>query len=330
MKVHKQILVFVIFIILANSREGLSQDFMDIRVHDPVMIKEGDTYYLFCTGWGISVYSSTDMQEWKEEERVFENPPQWAIDAIAGFKGHIWAPDISHHEGQYYLYYSVSAFGKNTSCIGVATNKTLDPNHPDFKWVDHGKVIQSIPGRDLWNAIDPNLAFDDQDNPWMTFGSFWSGMKLVKMDESLSKIAEPQEWYTISKRERDFTTDDYKAGEGAVEAPFIFKKNGYYYLFVSFDKCCKGVESTYKIMVGRSENIAGPYYDKAGERMDQGGGSLVLQGNESWSGVGHNSAYTFDGKDYLVSHAYDLKDEGKPKLIIREISWKEGWPVVSW
>ena len=59
--------------------------------------------------------------------------------------------------GLYYLYYSVSAFGKNTSCIGVATNKTLHPSSPDYKWTDHGKVIQSVPGRDMWNAIDPNL-----------------------------------------------------------------------------------------------------------------------------------------------------------------------------
>lgn len=307
------------------------QEFIDIRVHDPVMIKEGSTWYLFCTGMGISVFSSIDMKEWKPEKPVFSEPPAWAVKAIPTFRGHIWAPDISYHDEQYYLYYSVSAFGKNTSCIGVATNKSLDPANPDFKWVDHGKVIQSVPGRDLWNAIDPNLAFDDEGQPWMTFGSFWSGMKLVKMSESLTSIAQPEIWHTISKRERSFKRDDYDPGEGAVEAPFIFKKNGWYYLFVSFDYCCRGVESTYKIVVGRSETITGPYLDKEGLRMDEGGASLVMEGNENWNGVGHNSAYTFDGKDYMISHAYDANDEGRPKLIIREIQWDEnGWPVVSW
>ena len=308
-----------------------AQDFIDIRVHDPVMIKQNDTYYLFCTGWGISVFSSKDLVNWNKEESVFKDPPQWAIEAVPGFKGHIWAPDISFHNDEYYLYYSVSAFGKNTSCIGLATNKTLDPKDPDFKWIDHGKVIQSVPGRDLWNAIDPNLAYDDNDQPWLVFGSFWSGIKLVKMDKSLTKIAEPEEWYTICKRERSYKQDDYKAGEGAVEAPFIFKKNGYYFLFVSFDYCCRGVESTYKIVIGRSDKITGPYVDRDGVRLDEGGASLVLEGNQDWNGVGHNSAYTFEGQDYLITHAYDADDEGKPKLIIRKITWDEqGWPVVSW
>ncbi len=131
----------------------------DIRVHDPVMIKAGDTYYLFCTGMGISVYSSRDMKQWNKEKPVFDTAPLWAVNTIPDSKRHIWAPDISFHNGQYYLYYSVSAFGKNTSCIGVATNTTLNPTDKNFKWVDHGKVIQSVPGRDLWNAIDPNLAY---------------------------------------------------------------------------------------------------------------------------------------------------------------------------
>src|SRR5688500_13382005 len=150
----------------------------DIRVHDPVMIKQGNTYYLFCTGMGISVFSSSDWKNWKKEDPVFNSPPNWAVETIPSFKGHIWAPDISFHNGQYYLYYSVSAFGKNTSCIGLATNKTLDPASRVFKWIDHGKVIQSVPGRDLWNAIDPNLILDENETPWLTFGSFWAGMKL--------------------------------------------------------------------------------------------------------------------------------------------------------
>lgn len=302
----------------------------DIRVHDPVMIRQNGVYYLFCTGNGISVFSSKDLKAWKSEKPVFDAPPGWAIKEIPSFKGHIWAPDISFYRGKYYLYYSVSAFGKNTSCIGVATNETLDPAAENFKWVDHGKVIQSIPGRDLWNAIDPNLAFDDQQQPWLVFGSFWSGMKLVKLDTSLDRIATPEEWYTVSKRARDFTRADHDPGEAAVEAPFIFKKNNYYYLFVSFDFCCKGKDSNYKIMVGRAEKIQGPFLDRSGKRMDEGGGTLLRGGDEAWPGVGHNSVYTFDGVDYLVFHAYDAADQGKPKLKIETLGWDDGgWPLVK-
>lgn len=319
-----------IYILVCIYIVTLSLQAQDIRVHDPVLAKDGNTYYLFCTGMGISVFSSPDLQHWKKEKPVFDSPPDWAAKAVPGFKGHIWAPDIAFHNGLYYLYYSVSAFGKNTSCIGVATNKTLDPKSADYTWTDHGKVIESIPGRDLWNAIDPNLAWDDQHQPWLAFGSFWSGIKLVKLNSDLVTMANPQEWYTIAKRNRDYKTTDTNGGDAAIEAPFVFKKNNYYYLFVSFDFCCKGVDSNYKIMVGRSEKIQGPYLDKDGVRMDAGGGTLLLQGTAAWPGVGHNSVYMFDGKDYIVFHGYDAADNGKPKLKILTLQWDStGWPQAS-
>jgi len=300
-------------------------------VHDPVMIKQDNTYYVFCTGWGIDMHSSPDMVTWKREKPVFSSPPDWAKKQIKEFKGHIWAPDISFHNGLYYLYYSVSAFGKNTSCIGLSTNKTLDPQSKDYKWTDHGEVVQSVPGRDMWNAIDPNLIIDENGIPWLTFGSFWNGIKLVRLTPDLKSIQkEPEEWFTLCTRSRTFELEDRNPGDGAVEAPFIFKKDSMYYLFVSFDYCCRGIKSNYKIMVGRSQKVTGPYLDKDGKRMDQGGGSLVLQGNENYPGLGHNSTYTIDGKDFIVFHAYDAKDGGKPKLIIRQFTWdKDGWPIVN-
>lgn len=150
-----------------------------VMTHDPVLAKQGDTYYLFATGQGISVMSSKDRKNWKFEKPVFDKAPQWAVEAIKGYKGHTWAPDILYHNGLYHLFYSCSTFGKNTSAIGHATNPTLDPSSPDFKWTDHGKVIQSVPHRDMWNAIDPNVIIDENGTPWMSFGSFWDGIKLV-------------------------------------------------------------------------------------------------------------------------------------------------------
>jgi arabinan endo-1,5-alpha-L-arabinosidase len=301
-----------------------------IQVHDPVMIKQDSTYYVFCTGMGISVFSSKDMIQWKKEKQVFEKAPAWAVNDVPGYFGHTWAPDISFHNGQYYLYYSVSAFGRNTSCIGVATNKTLDPNDPVYKWNDHGKVIQSVPGRDMWNAIDPNLLVDDSGTPWLVFGSFWEGIKLVRLNSEMTAPAEPQEWHTVAARPRDYYTNEKNAGEGSIEAPFLFKKDKYYYLFVSFDFCCRGIESNYKVMVGRSENIIGPYVDNNGSEMIFGGGTPVLIGNKDWPGVGHNGVYTFNNKDYIIYHGYDARDHGKSKLMIDKLSWdSDKWPVVE-
>ncbi|SFQ24128.1 arabinan endo-1,5-alpha-L-arabinosidase [Hymenobacter arizonensis] len=298
--------------------------------HDPVMIRQNGTYYMFCTGMGIAVWSSKDMKTWTPEKPVFDAPPAWAVATVPSFRGHIWAPDISFANGQYSLFYSISAFGKNTSAIGLVTNKTLDPKSPDFKWVDHGKVIQSVPGRDMWNAIDPNLARDAAGTPWLTFGSFWSGMKLVKLKPDLTAPAQPEQWRTIARRPRDFKLNDSLPGDGAIEAPFIFKKDGFYYLFTSFDYCCRGPESTYKMVVGRAKEITGPYVDRAGLSLEQGGGTLVLAGDSKWFGVGHNAVATFDKADYLIFHGYDASDKGRPKLRVEKLAWdKEGWPAVT-
>lgn len=303
--------------------------YLQVYIHDPVIIKQDSIYYLFSTGWGISKFYSIDLVNWIKEKPVFENPPTWTIETVKGFKGHIWAPDILFYRGKYYLFYSISTFGKNNSCIGVATNNTLHINDPSYKWIDHGKVVQSIQGRDFWNAIDPNIIFDQDSMPWLVFGSFWGGIKIVKLRKDLLETEKPEVWYTIARRPRSFETNDTLPGDGAIEAPFIFNKNDFYYLFVSFDYCCKGVNSNYKIAVGRSKYVFGPYFDKNGLSMDKGGGSIILQGNERWSGVGHCSVFSENGIDYLVFHGYDKKDNGKSKLIITKINWIDGWPVVS-
>ncbi|GEO08047.1 arabinan endo-1,5-alpha-L-arabinosidase [Segetibacter aerophilus] len=323
---------FAGLLVLLFCSSGLSAQQVDIKIpaHDPVMIKQDNTYYMFCTGLGISVYSSTDMKSWKRRNSVFSKPPEWAVRAVPGFKGHVWAPDISYRNGKYYLYYAVSAFGKNTSCIGVAVNATLDSTSANFEWKDLGKVIQSVPGRDMWNAIDPNLLVDENNTPWLAFGSFWEGMKMVKLNAEMTALAQPEEWYTIARRPRDFSARDSSPGNAAIEAPFIFKKDKYYYLFVSWDYCCRAEKSDYKVVVGRSENATGPFLDKTGKSMFMGGGSLVLEGdNKLWYGAGHNSAYTFDEKDYIIYHGYDAQDKGRSKLMIRNLKWSDGWPEVQ-
>jgi arabinan endo-1,5-alpha-L-arabinosidase len=300
-----------------------------IIVHDPVAVKQDKTFYLFSTGTGIACFSSPDLSDWHYAGSVFDTIPAWAYKLVPDFDGHIWAPDISYHLGKYFLYYSISSFAKNISCIGLAVNKTLDRKDPQYHWSDEGVVIQSIPGRDQWNAIDPNLITDTSGVPWLVFGSFWEGIKLVRLNNNFNSPAEPQEWFTLARRKRDFEIPDKKPGNGAIEAPFIYRSKGYYYLFVSFDFCCRGVKSDYKIAVGRSQDITGPYFDKEGTDMYFGGGTVICEGNDAWPGLGHNAVYKFDEIDYMLFHAYDASDEGRPKLIIEKITWdSEGWPSV--
>jgi arabinan endo-1,5-alpha-L-arabinosidase len=325
MKLIKQYLVTCIFLI---SMVSCAQTDKPIT-HDPVVAKQGDTYYLFCTGPGITSFTSKDLKTWTQQDPVFAESPEWANSVAPGFNGHIWAPDISFYKGKYYLYYSVSAFGKNTSAIGLVTNSTLNSEDENYKWEDQGIVIQSAPNRDLWNAIDPNLIFDEEGTPWLSFGSFWSGLKMVKLNDDLKTLAQPQEWHPIARRDRSAGIPDANAGDAALEGPFIFKKGDYYYQFLSWDYCCRGEESTYKLVVGRSKSVTGPYVDKDGKKLIAGGGSLVIEGNKNWYGVGHNSVFTFDGKDYTFMHGYDASDKGLPKLIVKEVNWIDGWPSVA-
>lgn len=321
--IHRLLAICTLFALCCCTAQAIQ-----VEVHDPVLAKEGDFYYAFSTGPGITIYQSEDLEHWKWVGRVFEGEPDWARQTVPGFRGHLWAPDIVENDGRFYLYYSISAFGKNTSAMGVAVNETLDPDSPDYRWIDQGMVIQSVPNRDHWNAIDPAVIIDQDGTPWMSFGSFWQGLKLVRLDDDMVSLAEPQEWYSLARRPADPSAPD-DPGAGAIEAPFIFHHDGWYYLFVSFDKCCRGMDSDYNIRVGRSQDIRGPYADRDGKPLLEGGGTLVLEGNDNWVALGHNAAYRFDDSDYLVFHAYETADKAKQKLRILPIRWDDGWPTVD-
>ena len=153
-----------------------------LGIHDPsALIKCGNRYYVFGTGQGISSKSSADKMYWVTGPSVFASSPNWTTNAVPGFKGNFWAPDITYFNGQYYLYYAVSTFGSQVSAIGLATNPTLDPADPSYQWTDQGPVIQSTTGN-AYNCIDPSITFDASSNLWMSFGSFWSGIYLVQLN----------------------------------------------------------------------------------------------------------------------------------------------------
>lgn len=296
----------------------------DVRnVHDPSIIREGETFYLFSTRAGISVHCSEDLIRWRLCGDVFGHLPLWAVQDVPGLRG-LWAPDISYFNGRYHLYYSVSTFGSNRSSIGLATNRTLDPASDKYMWADQGKVIGSSLSDD-WNAIDPNIVLDEGGQPWLSFGSFWGGIKLRKIDSATGKLdLKDQSLYPLASRPR---SPDLP---GAIEAPFIFRKNGYYYLFVSFDFCCRGKDSTYNVRVGRSRLVTGPYTDRDGRDMREGGGTLVLASEGRWRGPGHCAILQDKGGEKIVYHAYDADARGIPTLRISSLVWDgEGWPALK-
>ena len=121
--------------------------------------------------------------------------------------------------------------------------------------------------------------------------------------------------------------DTIEAGDNAVEAPFIIRRGKYFYLFVSFDYCCRGERSTYKTVYGRSKNVEGPYLDKEGRRMDKGGGTILFGPDSQFFGIGHCSVYPDSGNKYhFLSHAYYKNANGAAKIFLRTIRFGEdGW-----
>jgi arabinan endo-1,5-alpha-L-arabinosidase len=305
--------------------------------HDPSIAKDGDTWYLFGTANGpartgeLPIRCSQDLHVWKRCGDVFDKIPEWIRKQSPETK-ELWAPDISYFNGQYYLYYAFSAFGKNTSGIALFTNKTLNPRSPDFHWVDRGLVLQSRL-EDDFNAIDPNLVRDQNGHAWLSFGSFWTGIKMRHIDAKTGLLdANDTKLYSLAERKRPDNPPPNPPGLPgdwqAVEAPFVIHHADYYYLFVSFDLCCRGTRSTYKTMIGRSRSVTGPYVDVKGEPLMNGGGTPLLLGNSRWFGPGGESLLQQENGDIIVFHAYD-NTTGEAYLQISTVAWVNGWPKVA-
>lgn len=310
-----------------GPRQAFTTD--TVMVHDPVMAFEDGLYYLLSTGVGVSWATSPDRKTWTVQPTPFVSDiPAWTHDSVPGFRGHVWAPDIIKKDGRWWLAYSCSTFGRNTSAIGLMSAESLKG-----PWQDCGPLVCSQEKRDDWNAIDPGFVVDDNGTAWLIWGSFWDGIQLARLDETMHLATKP---VTVARRyARGEETDEPNptsrfAGPNAIEAPFIFRHDGYYYLFVSWDYCCRGEKSTYRVAVGRSKTVNGPYLDRSGRDMVRGGGTIVLEGDkQEFEAAGHSAAYHFDDRDVFICHGYYLPMRGTSILVQRDIEWDaEGWPVV--
>ncbi|MBN1307462.1 MAG: arabinan endo-1,5-alpha-L-arabinosidase [Chitinispirillaceae bacterium] len=281
----------------------------DLGVHDPVMIKAGSTYYIYSTGRLVGAKTSTDRITWRYASSGL-TAPSWVKTEVPANSGtDFWAPDIMFRDDKYWLYYSVSTFGKNTSAIGLATSPTLSSP----TWTDQGVVVKSTSGNN-YNCIDPAIFQDNDGKVWLTFGSFWSGIKLVECDPATGKPA-------------DSTTTfiSLASHSSGIEAPYLLKW-GFYYLFVSWDKCCEGVRSTYKIVAGRATSVQGPYTDRDGKAMTSGAGEVLDTGDAVRKGPGHNGIFIDNDTVFCVNHYYDANRNGASTLQIRPLYFDDGWP----
>lgn len=278
----------------------------NLGTHDPSMAWENDQFWLFQTGPGIYGKVSPDGLNWSPLPSVFPDGLNWWKTYVPNQEGtDVWAPDIEWYNGRYWMYYSISTFGSRVSAIGLASTTSIAGGN----WTDHGVVLTSNESND-YNAIDPDLVVDANGAPFLAFGSWNSGIKVVRLNPVTMKPI------------GDFHSVAYNA-EG-IEAPTLIYRQGYYYLFVSVGTCCDGVNSGYHILYGRSTSVTGPFVDKNGANMMYGGGSLLDGGNATWVGPGGEDILN---TDVIVRHAYDATDNGAPKLLISTLNWdSNGWP----
>ncbi|WP_442957619.1 family 43 glycosylhydrolase [Petrimonas sp.] len=276
---------------------------------DPTVIQANDGYfYLYATEdiRNTPIYRSQDLVNWKFVGTAFTDATRPTFEP----KGGLWAPDINYINGKYVLYYSMSVWGGEWTCgIGVAT-----ADKPQGPFTDRGKLFRSNE-IGVKNSIDP-FYVEESGKKYLFWGSFRGIYAIELSDDGLS--VKPG-----AEKQRIAGT--------AYEGIYIHKRNGFYYLFASVGSCCEGLKSTYTTVVGRSDNLFGPYGDKQGRPMMENQHEVLIQKNHKFVGTGHNSEIVKDQKDqdWVFYHAVSVDNPKGRVLMMDKVSWENGWPVVK-
>jgi arabinan endo-1,5-alpha-L-arabinosidase len=287
-------------------------------VHDPSTIIRSDRlYYVFTTGRGIPILSSPDGVNWTRQGSVFQQIPDSVHSEVPKNNGlDVWAPDIIRIKDQFFLYYSISSWGSFNSAVALATNPTLNPKDPNYKWTDGGVVVRSDGAEDL-NAIDPGVILTPEGTLWICYGSYHGTIQLIQLDPKTGLRIKPDSPVTIIATES--------------EASDIISHDGFFYLFVNHGSCCQGKNSTYNIRVGRSRTVTGPYLDRYGDPLTKAPGNLFLAAHDHRIGPGHFGRIIEDGIErFSLHYEADLSNGGRPTLGFRPLLWStDGWPVAA-
>ena len=287
-----------------------------VPVADPSIVKAGSIYHLFATGGPIQERDSTDRSNFTSSNpaSAFSAIPGWAASYNSA---DLWAPDVSDHNGTYRMYYAVSKFGTSTSAIGLATSASAASG----SWNDSGSAVLTSSTCSGANAIDPGLIVDSSGNWWLSFGSFFGGIKMIAIDPNTGRqLGSNTSCYSLANR----------LSGSAIEGAYVYPHGGYYYLFASIDACCNSTSSTYHVIVGRSSSANGPFYDRGGLAMTQGGGTIILATHGNIIGPGGQSVFADSDGDIFVYHYYDGNNSGYPTLGINRLAWSgDGWPSIN-
>lgn len=308
-----------------------------LGVHDPAQLVEMDNHVmLFASPVEWSAYPfGGDGWELLGDDIYGDAQPAW----YAGDRAY-WAPSIFEVEpGRFRLYHSaVENEDNHGSKIGFAevvgpVEELRFEAQPDY-------VLESQSTDDPF-AIDPAVFRDDEDRDWLVYGSHAAGIVMVELDPETGLLMDDPDNKLWEPDDPRFTTIANYGGdldENNVEAAYIYNhpESDYYYLFVNWDKCCGGLQSTYNIRIGRSTSPTGPYLDEDGNDLAEGGGTIFLDttgdilGDDRFHGPGHAGIYRHSDGDYYFSHHfYDRQADGEAGLAIWHLEWVDDWPVIN-
>lgn len=276
---------------------------------DPTVIKGDDgCFYLYSTESvrQLPIYRSKNLVDWEYVGTAFTKEGRPNFEE----KGSVWAPDINKIGDKYVLFYSMSVWGGEWTCgIGRAV-----ADKPEGPFTDYGKLFRSNE-IDVQNSIDP-FYIEDNGRKFLFWGSFRGIYYIELSDDGLNL--------------KEGATPKQIAGK-AYEGTYVHKRDGYYYLFASVGSCCEGLKSTYTTVVGRSDNLFGPYVDKQGGKMLDNKHEILIHKTDSFVGTGHNSEIVKDmaGSDWIFYHAFKVSNPNGRMLLMDKVEWEEGWPQVK-
>ena len=294
--------------------------FAEEEFADPSIIycESDNNYYLLATGGKI--LQSNDMVNWKKRTKAFPSTPSWGTNGAG-----LWAPDIQYINGQYVMYYSLSTWGDPNPGIGVATAK-----NPKGPWVDQGKLFRSQE-IGVNNSIDPMAFVDHDGRVYLVWGSM-RGNYIVELEEDGLSLKGGIEEANKNKIRIAGLDTSYQWEVETYEGAYIIYENGYYYLFLSMGTCCEGLNSTYKVVVGRSRSVTGPYLDHNLKDMkNKSAGKVVIDKGSYFVGSGHNSLIKDQKGNYFTYYHTYSSDNTKYRVLAMDAVYfdEEGWPCVE-
>ena len=289
---------------------------------DPTVIRTEEGFYLYATqtnAYWIPIYFSKDLVNWEFKRSAFRNATKPKPDVLPG-GGAFWAPEIRYINGKYVLYFSWAKWGDGS--ISYTAVATSDSPVGDFLNAKPLLITDDFGS----NCID-QFYYEEDKKKYMFVGSF-NGIYVTELTDDGLSVKRGGDGKPVLKKQ--------VCGR-AFEGTNIYKKGKYYYLFASINNCCpnNGMDSKYKVVVGRSENLLGPYVDRKGKDMLDNSWELVLEGDgETFFGPGHNSIIIPDdaGTDWMIYHSY-VKENGavggRLGMLDRIVWSADGWPTIK-